>query len=52
LTFDGAVMRIPAKGKETRRVAAFLIKATKGKPVAASFKKAMDKLEREPGQPA
>ena len=34
------------------RVTAFLIKATKGKPVAASFKKAMDKLEREPGQPA
>jgi hypothetical protein len=33
------------------RVTAFLIKATKGKPVAASFKKAMDKLEREPGQP-
>ena len=34
------------------RVMAFLIKASKGKPVAASFKKAMDKLEREPGQPA
>ena len=30
------------------RVAAFLITATKGRPVAASFKKAMDKLEHEP----
>ena len=30
------------------RVAAFLITATKGRPVAASFTKAMDKLEREP----
>jgi Polyketide cyclase / dehydrase and lipid transport len=31
------------------RVATFLIRATKGKPVAASFKKAMDKLERASG---
>ncbi len=33
------------------RVSAFLIKATKGKPVAASFKKATDKLERESTAP-
>ena len=33
------------------RVASFLIKASKGKPVAASFRKAMDKLERTPTPP-
>ena len=34
------------------RIATILIKATNGKPIAASFKKAMDKLERDPGRPA
>ncbi len=33
------------------RLATVLIKATRGKPVAASFKKAMDRLERQPGPP-